>query len=521
MEKKKKKKKKKTDYTSHEATKSNELLRKEDQNHSNVGLSALKNAAISTSSDDNAPPSNQQFQPVVQWPQSTQSMEQLPLNSKPCVSIQSPSPTTLLSQWPLSQHQQPNQPPPHLTQPAMPFWLAQQPGYQLSGANAPFAPVGRTDISWQGPATGGGISNQAQIPSFCYHVNYPYPGFPGPWDPTSWWGQAQQSLHHCAYSFPGACGYLSSRSPLMPGCSADSTQFFQRGTIQPPPKLSQKHQLLWEAQSAENVQLWAVVGQLQSELADYKSRLIKLESEVFSEKPTIHEPTTLASGTCLAGQSSKKGRPKKQISSVDALPRPCGRKPAQCNVQADEAKQRGFRKKSLKKIEQKENPVQQPNGGNNANVLTKWCSGIEISGPNPLFPNQIHNDIPSVGLCSSELKAIDNENGDSKTVFSMFSHQVKGVEPKGASENNENFVSTSNIPSGQYGRDLINISTQGYFNADANVTGEGMRNVVVGWSFGNEEAAPRSLQNAAVDSANDEDEEMEEDDDSLGAEDIA
>ncbi|CAL5372652.1 unnamed protein product [Camellia sinensis] len=488
-------KKKKTDYTSHEATKSNELLRKEDQNHSNVGLSALKNAAISTSSDDNAPPSNQQFQPVVQWPQTTQSMEQLPLNSKPCVSIQSPSPTTLLSQWPLSQHQQPNQPPPHLTQPAMPFWLAQQPGYQLSGANAPFAPVGRTDISWQGPATGGGISNQAQIPSFCYHVNYPYPGFPGPWDPTSWWGQAQQSLHHCAYSFPGACGYLSSRSPLMPGCSADSTQFFQRGTIQPPPKLSQKHQLLWEAQSAENVQLWAVVGQLQSELADYKSRLIKLESE--------------------------KGRPKKQISSVDALPRPRGQKPAQCNVEADEAKQRGFRKKSLKKIEQKENPVQQPNGGNNANVLTKWCSGIEISGPNPLFPNQIHNDIPSVGLCSSELKAIDNENGDSKTVFSMFSHQVKGVEPKGASENNENFGSTSNIPSGQYGRDLINISTQGYFNADANVTGEGMRNVVVGWSFGNEEAAPRSLQNAAVDSANDEDEEMEEDDDSSGAEDIA
>ncbi|CAL5326096.1 unnamed protein product [Camellia sinensis] len=518
---KKKKKKKKTDYTSHEATKSNELLRKEDQNHSNVGLSALKNAAISTSSDDNAPPSNQHFQPVVQWPQTTQSMEQLPLNSKPCVTIQSPSPTTLLSQWPLSQHQQPNQPPPHLTQPAMPFWLAQQPGYQLSGANAPFAPVGRTDISWQGPATGGGISNQAQIPSFCYHVNYPYPGFPGE-------SLGSHILVGSSATITASLCLFFPRSMWLSFFTVTTNAWL----------LSRLHSIFSErnhsattktfseapitmGSSTENVQLWAVVGQLQSELADYKSRLIKLESEVFSEKPTIHEPTTLASGTCLAGQSSKKGRPKKQISSVDALPRPRGRKPAQCNVQADEAKQRGFRKKSLKKIEQKENPVQQPNGGNNANVLTKWCSGIEISGPNPLFPNQIHNDIPSVGLCSSELKAIDNENGDSKTVFSMFSHQVKGVEPKGASENNENFVSTSNIPSGQYGRDLINISTQGYFNADANVTGEGMRNVVVGWSFGNEEAAPRSLQNAAVDSANDEDEEMEEDDDSLGAEDIA
>lgn len=72
-----------------------------------------------------------------------------------------------------------------------------------------------------------------------------------------------------------------------------------------------------DMQSTENVQLWAVVGQLQTELADCKSRLMKLESKVLSLRPKVEEPNCYGTG-----KSSKSGRPKKQISSVDASPSP-------------------------------------------------------------------------------------------------------------------------------------------------------------------------------------------------------
>lgn len=68
----------------------------------------------------------------------------------------------------------------------------------------------------------------------------------GPWNPSSWWVQQQQSIPPFTYTNPGACGYFS--SPSVPGCSAASAPSSQRGIIQPPAKLSQKHQQLWEAQ---------------------------------------------------------------------------------------------------------------------------------------------------------------------------------------------------------------------------------------------------------------------------------
>lgn len=69
----------------------------------------------------------------------------------------------------------------------MSFWLAQQPGYHLPGANGaaayhPFTPVGTTDVTWQGANTISGDfspGNQLQPPCYSYPAGYPYPGFPG------------------------------------------------------------------------------------------------------------------------------------------------------------------------------------------------------------------------------------------------------------------------------------------------------------------------------------------------------
>ncbi|GFY81085.1 hypothetical protein Acr_01g0008940 [Actinidia rufa] len=491
---KKNKDRKNSSVTSQEANESNEPLRKEDQNHSGVGLASEKNAAISSSSHDNAPSLNQQFQPFDQWPHTTQStMEQSPiLISNPSLSLhqhqhqhQQPSPDT---------HQvQHGHPPAHLAQPAMPFLPPQRSSYQLSGVNGyasfqPFGPIGTTD-TWQGHyMTGGATSprNQTQIPSFCYHANYPYPGIPGSWDQASWWSQAQPSIPPFIYNFPGPCGFISSLPPPMPGCSAAASQFFLRGVIQPSEKLSQKHQKLWEAQSAENVQLWALVGQLQTELANCKSRLLKLESEVFSQKPIVEQPTAPGIGISLAGQSSKRGRPKKPISPADGLPTPNesrprarGRKPAMSIVQSG-TKETSFRKKSLKKVVQKENPchstVQHPNSGNIVNISGNGYRESEISETNPLFHNQIHQG------------AQGNKNGDSKTFFDVVT-DLEGVEPTSASANIVGRINNENI------RWNSNTQSEGYYD-DPGTIGEG-RDVVVRWN---------------------EDDEMEDDDDSSDTE---
>lgn len=67
-------------------------------------------------------------------------------------------------------------------------------------------------------------------------------------------------------------------------------------------------------QSAENVQLWSVIGKLQSEISDYKSRFKKLEAEVLSLKPTADESTARVIRTGLSGgAASKRGRPKRSI----------------------------------------------------------------------------------------------------------------------------------------------------------------------------------------------------------------
>lgn len=140
---------------------------------------AAKNAVTSSPSQENLSSLGQQYPSIIQWPYTPQqAVEQ---------STQTPSPVIL------SRYQQlPHQPPyplqttPHLAQSTTPFWLPQRPGYHFTNnPPAPFqplTPIGTADANWQvSTLNGGGPSskNQQQMPGFCYHIGYPYPGFPG------------------------------------------------------------------------------------------------------------------------------------------------------------------------------------------------------------------------------------------------------------------------------------------------------------------------------------------------------
>ncbi|KAG6594940.1 hypothetical protein SDJN03_11493, partial [Cucurbita argyrosperma subsp. sororia] len=121
----------------------------------------------------------------------------------------------------------------------------------------------------------------------CYPVGYPtYPGFPGSWDASTWGAQTQPLLFPGMSNYSRASyGFVSSQfwSMPAPNCiTSSSVQPLSRGVIKPPEKLSKTHQRLWGAQSAENVQMWNMIGQLQGELGECKGRLIKLEAEISS-----------------------------------------------------------------------------------------------------------------------------------------------------------------------------------------------------------------------------------------------
>lgn len=533
------------------------LWNKEEDAQQNAALATRTNRTGSPS-NDNAVFLNQQQPPVLQWPYTAQhAVEQPPLTPKPCMPTQSPSPI-ILSQWQVPHHQQ--SPAGHQTQhgqplpfvqPTAPFWLPQRPVYPLPGVNAPtiqqFTPLGTADAGWQAPgALGGGTSskNQAQIPNLCYQVGYTPPGFPGPWDHSSWWGQTQQSQPPCSYSFPGAYGFFSLQSPPMPSCTSSLGQFFQRGMIRPPAKLSQKHQQLWDAQSAENVQLWNTINLLQSEIADYKSRLMKLEAEVSSLKPAVEEPTAQVIGFSSAGQTSKRGRPKRP--SVNALtspteshPRARGRKNPPSRVQSD-CKSHFFERVILDKVEHKQKEshstatVEKERIQEMSDSVTPHTNGNgEINGNDlmlPAFQDEVHQDFTGVQMggsglnCSSELKSTIEKANNLKTDYSVLSQQAKGMNNNGASviymgaTVNGSLGWPSNITSEDCGRNLINIASEGFYNAGNIIRQEGK--IMPGWGYANEEDASEELEDAAVGSAKDEKEEEMGDDASSEAEEI-
>ncbi|KAH9650160.1 hypothetical protein KPL70_026258 [Citrus sinensis] len=292
---------------------------------------------------------------------------------------------------------------------------------------------------------------------------------------------------------------------------------FQRGIIRPMAKLTQKHQQLWEAQSAENMQLWTIIGQLQSELADYKSRLNKLEAEISSRKPAVEEPVVQVHGTPLTGQPAKRGRPRKSAVLVDVLPTPnesCprarGRKPAAtCKVQSSEARTLTFEKVILNKVEDKEKAchslaiTQQPeNDEKISNLITKNCGNLE---ENP------------------RIQILDNAD-DSKTAFSILSEQDKSTNGKGSlvthtgTTANGSFQNwSSDITPESCGR---NVFTQG-FCENGSVIRQGEKHIP-GWSFIHEDNASEQLEDAVVGSVKDDnDKEMVDDATSGGEDEIA
>ncbi|XP_031283779.1 uncharacterized protein LOC116142497 [Pistacia vera] len=369
----------------------------------------------------------------------------------------------------------------------------------------------------------------------------------GPWDPSSWYAQGQQSQLPCTHISPGGYGYASAAPPPSPGCTASLGQPFQRGIIRPLAKLSQKHQQLWEAQSAENVQLWTVIGQLQSEVADYKSRLMKLEAEVSSLRPAVEEPTALVTRTALSGQASKRGRPRKSTAAVDVLPTPDehyprarGRKPAALSkFQSSEPRTLVFEKVNLIKVEDRvkacHSPAttQQENDKKISNIITTSSDNVEVNGSHlmmPAFNSQVQQENPRIHISGIELNSsskkenIGDNADDSGADFSVLSQQPKGIHSKGSSATHIGTTANGRfgwptINPESCGRNAFNTTSQSFYD-NGSVIGQGGKHIP-GWSFVDEASAPEQLEEGAVGLAkNDNEEEMGEDA-STGGEEIA
>ncbi|XP_062120285.1 uncharacterized protein LOC133834625 [Humulus lupulus] len=543
----KKKKDHKLTSASSQEPDTNDLSNKDDQDEQTVG----NNVKTGCPPNDHTTSENNHHPPVLQWPYTPQNtVDQSPLASKPHIHTQSSSPI-IISQWNfphqhsqnLTNHHVPQgQLPLNYTQSTPPFWLPQRtahtfPGMNVPPAFSPYVPFGATEITWQAPAVGVGTAStpQNQVPSVCYPFGYSFQGLPGACDPLSLWsqGQAQQSQPLCTYAFPGTYNYFSTPPSVLPSSSTSPGQAIQRGLIRPTAKLSQKHQILWDAQSAENVQLWNVINQLQSEIADYKSRLTRLEAEISSFKPKVEEPPARSSGTAVAGQPSKRGRPKRSVASVDvgaspdeSHPRARGRKSATSKVQS-ETKAHIFEKVVLNKIEDIDKSCQSPAtieqrySENILNNAAHASGNVEIHGSDllmPAFSNQAHLQICGMGLASSfEMKCSSDKSTEPKTAYSILSQQTAAMNTNSSSSAgylsatvNGNLGWSANITSEESERKMLSIGSQGFYN-NGSVIRQGGK-LVPGWSFVNGEDASEELEDAAVlGSAKDENEEMEED----------
>ncbi|XVE82991.1 hypothetical protein DITRI_Ditri16bG0050400 [Diplodiscus trichospermus] len=529
---------------------------KEEQNRSNEALAS--NTKNGSPSQENLSSLNEQYSHILQWPYTTQqAAEQCSLNPRPCAPGQSTLPV-LVSPWQQVAPMQPNspnhpvqqgQPKVHLAQSATPFWLPQQPSYHFPGVSVPaafqpFTSIATRGSSWQPSAVIGGSTprSQQQVPNLCYHFG-PYPGFLGPWDPFSWRAHGQQSQPSFKYTFPGAYGYFYSAPPPIPNCSATSGESLQRGIIRPMEKLSQKHLQLWEAQSIENVQLWNKIGQFQSEIADYKSRLTKIEAEVSSLKLPVEDPSAQVLQTDLSGAASKKGRPKRSVASVDVSaspdeshPRARVRKLAESKVQP-EAGVLVFEKVALNKSEktaQSTSSIQKDNGEKIPFVITNSSVNLEVNRSNlsmPAFYNQVHQEGHSIQICgidensSLEVKSNDDKVNDCIAALTILSQQLEEnnkdvlVAHIGGT-NDETLTCPGNVHPEEPLRNIHSALSQSFYDIGC-VTRQAGK-LIPGWSFVNEEDdASYEFDGAAIASAKNENEEEMRDDVGSGADEIA
>ncbi|XP_058081361.1 uncharacterized protein LOC131229419 isoform X2 [Magnolia sinica] len=501
-----------------------------------------KNSKVGSPPHDAVSSQAQQYIPTLQWPYTPQPSTVEHTLSRQLLNTQQNSPAILNQrQAPLlnPQQQQPNSINHHhqhgqlqVTPSLGAYWLPPRPGFQAAlTPYQPLAPAGTTDSSWQAPVVVGASSGSESISTYGYQGGYYPMGFPGPWYPPSLWGQPQQPQPPYSLHYP-ACtgGYDHFAVPPPASESLSFGQPHQRGIMQLQAKLSQKHQRIWEAQSAENVHLRTALCRVEAELATHRSKLLKLEAEVSSLKT---QRDSAAEGSARAGaipavQTSKRGRPKRPIASVSSLPftddlqpKTRGRKPASCKVET-EIKGLIPEKESLNKEEDRAKACQPVLGigpasfqgetdGKISNTFVNGCPS-ELCGSKlklspdvqtiPTFQNQVHYSprvqISPVSLTPAvEMKGQDDKEECRKTAFSIPSQHIKGADAAGTS--NGNHAWQSNILS-------EDIRSHAFYDG-ANIIRQGGK-LFSGWSFVNQDASeePEDVVGSGKD-----DDEMEED----------
>ncbi|KAI3958801.1 hypothetical protein MKX01_023477 [Papaver californicum] len=472
----------------------NECLNKEDQNHS----VKRKNQQATSRLNDNVSSTSQHCtKSIFQWPYAPPPIiSQIP---KPSVSTQQTSPVSL-NQWHQQQNSITNQqkvlPLSQMHQPITPFWLPPGPGFPVIRALASgyqcIVPVGTTEHSLRHDPLASSLSYQAGFSTLM--------GFSGPWDPASWWGQAQQSQE--PYTFPRPYGYFQLAPPVFPETPVTFGGPNQRGIIQPSAKQSKKHQLMWDAQSSENVQMWAAITKVQTEMTTYGSRLAKLETEVSSINSTLEEYSGAGTCTNTAGQSMKRGRPKKVASAEvlpsmeDSQPQARARKIISCKPQSENIFLHGKKERLLSDKEKtfqvtavgKANIQQETDGkisGISSNTIELNESNVKVPmdvKTTSTIQDQVNQEIQVGGFSfnfTKEINGSDCKLKNKKTQLSFQTEQISGTNVMITMGGYQTFYLMT-------GRNLLEIRSHNFYDTGSvSVIRQGGE-VVPGWSFVNE-----------------------------------
>ncbi|CAJ1929115.1 unnamed protein product [Sphenostylis stenocarpa] len=516
-----KKKDQKLAFVSNRESQTNDGSQTKQQNaQPNVTVGPSAKISSPSPSLESTPNSNQQKQPsIVQWPYAPQNAtEQFLAMHFPSQA----SPSGALNQW---------QQYPHLfAQSPSPFWQPHPPAAltgPLLGANVPTIYQPFTDTGFPGAPSS---TTQTLPPNMCYH--YPFPGFPCSWDPSSYMAQLYQMQHPYVHSFPSAPNF-SSATPNVPDCLASGENSSHRGNIRPPAKLSQKHQQLWEAQTAENVQLWSVINKLRAEVSDYKDQLNKVEEEVSSFKQKAEEPTKQVIGTIPAGATQplrKRGRPKRPMASADALYESHlhvgGKKPEIYNSLSrnkspfEKVKSPIFEKVILKKVENTEittrptnTMAQQENNVNFLRVVKDVSCNTQINQINPIksaCQGHFHQEYQGVQPCGSGVNINFGKDKDLKLAYSERSEPHKVLNNAMGVSVNKYIGNTGNgsigLSSGRHSldpaKDVLEVARQSLFHNGIFIQPGG--NVPPGWSLSclslaNEKEATEDMDGSAKD----------------------
>ncbi|KAI3903496.1 hypothetical protein MKW98_032150 [Papaver atlanticum] len=517
--------KKKDSSTNNLAPLCQEAETNEYQNHT---VKRKNQQATSRLNDDVSSASQHCTKSIFQWPYAPPPI--ISQFSRPSVSAAQQTSSVSLNQW----HQQQNSitdqqkpfPQSQMHQPTTPFWLPPGPGFPVIRAPAPsgyqcIVPVGTTEASLRHDPLASSLSYQAGFS--------PPMGFSGTWDPASWWGQAQQS--HPPYTFPGPYGYFQLAPPVFPETPVTFGDSNQRGIIQPSAKLSNKHQLMWDAQSSENVQMWAAITEVQTEMTTYGSRLAKLEAEVSSIKSTLEEYSGAGTGTNTAGQSLKRGRPKKVASAELVRERSC--KPQSENIFLHGKKERllSDKEKTFQAAAVDGANIQQETDGKISGISTNTIVLNESNAKVPLdvktastIHDQVNQEIQVGGFSlnfTKEVNGSDCKLKNRKTELSFQIEQVTGTNSMLSSTNfkapkgNGSHGWVSNVLPDDCGRNLLEIRSQTFYDTGSvSVIRQGWE-VVPGWSFVNKGDPTEEDVGMLLRSGNDEEEDTSTGDDEM------